>query len=113
MKANGNKVLSNDQVNFAIEILGPSYMNDCITQNDLHKQLEFVDNTIKQLTNKCISSIKQIEKLDKRLIALESVIQPDKEDVYNIDRQIQLLARRISALENAEERRAKRWWHLW
>jgi ubiquinone biosynthesis protein UbiJ len=71
------------------------------------KAIQYFETAIKGIKSDIDNLELSFESLEKRLFVLEKIIDPDKEDVYNINRRIEILAQRIAKLESKPK---KEWW---
>lgn len=83
-----------------------------VSLGEINLQVKLINELIEKEIRSALGSLstdvlkieKQAKEFENRIHSLENVIEPDKTDVHNINRRIELLAQRIAKLENK-----KRW----
>ncbi len=116
--------LSEDQKEVAIELFGKDYVSGVLqalekeqvvvslygdyeetSLSELSSQVQSINKFIKDEIRPTLEDLyqkttKQFREFESRISSLENVIEPDKTDVHNIDRRIELLAQRIAEMES-------------
>jgi chromosome segregation ATPase len=64
------------------------------------KSFTYLDDKINTASLSIQELVARLTDLEERLFHLESIIEPDKQDVYNINRRLEILAQKIAMLES-------------